>query len=202
MISMVDTASVAIIETLFVGTILIVALLAGLITVGLERQRKELLGIRKEAEGWTRKDLEIKRAKMASSVHVADPLVWLSQMATLAIGANTKLVRIAPNSFGDPRFILALSADGTQYLFSETTPDGLRQYRGPSVWPWRSRISRLVVKHPLVPLPWGAQKFELSTLNCGVVFDLEAAKVWESQVKEKLHMTALWLYVLPAEKKK
>ena len=42
---MIDASSVYVIEVMFVGTVILVALLAALITVGLERQRGSLGGI-------------------------------------------------------------------------------------------------------------------------------------------------------------
>lgn len=199
---MIDTSNVYIIEAMFVGVVVLVALLAALITIGLERQKRELAGMRREIEGWAKADLELKRSAAASTVKVDDPLGWLSRVATRATGAETKLVNILKEKSEDPHYILALDDKGMRYYFSATTPDGLRRYRAPSRALFASRLARAVAQHPLVPLPGNSQSYQMSNLNCGLLFDLEAAQVWKLQVQEDLVMKELWLYVLAPEKGK
>jgi hypothetical protein len=130
---------------------------------------------------------------------VSDPLRWLSRVATRATGAETNLASIQKAAQDPPDYILALDEAGQRYYFSATTPDGLKRYRAPSRAPWASRLQRAAPRHPLVPAPPDSKSFRLSNLNCGMVFDLEAAKVWKDQVKEDLVMHELWLYILPAK---
>jgi hypothetical protein len=197
---MIDSSAVTIIQAMFAVVMVLVALLAGLITIGLERQKRELAGMRKEIEGWVSADLELKRAATAQSVKVEDPLRWMSRVATRATGAETKLVSIQNSHHEEPDYILALDEAGNRHYFSATTPDGLRRYRSPSRAPWASRLQRAAPRHPLVPPPAESRSFRLSNLNCGLVFDLEAAQVWKQQVKEDLVMNELWLYILTGNK--
>jgi hypothetical protein len=200
---MIDTASVYIIEALFVATVVIVTLLAALITAGLERQRRELNLIRREIEAWAEEDLEIKRVKLKPQVKVADPGGWLGTCAARATGEDLSIVRFpVEHAYGEPRVLAGEGADGRRYLLSAHTPDAIRRLPAPSPWPWGSRLNRFGRSlHPLVPLARGIESYELSTLNCGIVFDLEAAQVWKQLTGEDLKMKTLWLYVLPRPKK-
>jgi hypothetical protein len=200
---MIDTASVYIIEALFVATVVIVALLAALITAGLERQRRELNLIHREIEAWAEEDLEIKRVKLKPQMKVTDPKEWFNTCAARAMGEELGIERFPiEHAYGEPRVLAGEDAAGRRYLLSAYTPDAIRRLPAPSHWPWSSRLNRFGRSlHPLVPLSRGIEQYELSTLNCGVVFDLEAAQVWRQLTGEELKMKALWLYVLPRPKK-
>jgi hypothetical protein len=200
---MIDAGSVAIIEMLFVATVIIVALLAGLITVGLERQRREMEHIRREIESWAEEDLEIKRVKLKPQVKVADAREWFNTCTARVMGADPAIVRFpVEQASGEPRVLAGEDAAGRRYLLSAHTPDAIRRIPAPSRWPWSSRLTRFGRSlHPLVPLPWRIEHYELSTLSCGIAFDLEAALVWKQLTGEELKMKALWLYILPAPKK-
>ncbi len=200
---MIDTASVYIIEALFIATVVIVALLAALITAGLERQRRELGLIRRELEAWAEEDLEIKRVKLRPQVRIAEPKEWLNTCAARAIGEEPGIVRFpVEHAYGEPRVLVGEDASGRRYFLSACTPDAIRRLPFASRWPWRSRLNRFGRSlHPLVPLSRGIESYELSTLNCGIVFDLEAAQVWKQLTGEELRRKQLWLYALPRSKK-
>lgn len=200
---MIDITSVYIIEAMFVATVVIVALLAALITIGLERQRGELARIRREIEGWAEEDLEIKRVKLAPVVKVGEVLPWLNTCAARAMGSEPGLVRFpVEHSYGEPKVLAAEDAEGRQYLLSAHTPDAIRRIPAPAKMPWSSRLNRFASNlHPLVPLSRKVEAYQLSTLSCGVAFDLEAAQVWKRLTGEDLKMKELWLYVLPRPKK-
>jgi hypothetical protein len=51
-----------------------------LISVGNERQRRALDGIREQAALWAMQDLRMKREKLAREVRVDDPLGWLNKI--------------------------------------------------------------------------------------------------------------------------
>lgn len=200
---MIDTGSVAIIETLFVATVVLVALLAGLITVGLERQRREMEHIRREIEAWAEEDLEVKRVKLKPQVKVTDAREWFNTCAARVMGADPAIVRFpVEQAYGEPRVLAGEDTAGRRYLLTAHTPDAIRRIPAPSRGPWNSRLNRFGRSlHPLVPLGWRTERYELSTLSCGIAFDLEAALVWKQLAGEELKMKTLWLYVLPKPKK-
>jgi hypothetical protein len=200
---MIDTSALYVIEVMFVAAVILVALLAGLITVGLERQRRELGEIRREIEKWAEEDLEVKRVKLAPQVRVPDATAWLNTCAARAMGEEPGIARFpAENAYGEPKVLAGENAEGRRYLLSATTPDAFRRIPTPGRWPWAaSRLSRYGNhRHPLVPLSRGTETYRLSTLNCGIAFDLEAAQVWKRLTGEELKMKELWLYVLPRVK--
>ena len=197
---MIDTSAVYVIEVMFVATVILVALLAALITVGLERQRKELAEIRKQIENWAEEDLEVKRVKLAPQINVPDATAWLNTCAARAMGGEPGIARFPIESaYGDPKVVVGEGAEGRRYLLSATTPDAIRRIPVAGRWPWsRSRLSRFGSNlHPLLPLSGRVETYQLSTLNCGIAFDLEAAQVWKKLTGQELKMKELWLYVLP-----
>ncbi|MBN1438455.1 MAG: hypothetical protein JW929_03515 [Anaerolineales bacterium] len=197
---MIDNTALYVVEVMFVATVILVALLAALITVGLERQRKELAEIRKQIENWAGEDLEVKRVKLAPQINVPDPAAWLNTCAARAMGGEPGIARFpVETSYGEPKVLAAEDAGGRRYLLSAHTPEAIRRIPVPGRWPWsRSRLSRFGSNlHPLVPLNGKIETYQLSTLNCGIAFDLEAAQVWKKLTGEDLKMKELWLYVMP-----
>jgi hypothetical protein len=197
---MIDTSVLYIIEVMFVATVILVALLAALITVGLERQRKELSEIRKQIENWAEEDLEVKRVKLAPQINVPDAAAWLNTCAARSMGAEPGITRFPIESaYGEPKVLAGEDAEGRRYLLSASTPDAIRRIPVAGRWPWsRSRLSKFGSNlHPLLPLSSRVETYQLSTLNCGIAFDLEAAQVWKKLTGQELKMKELWLYVLP-----
>jgi hypothetical protein len=198
---MIDNSALYVIEVMFVATVILVALLAALITVGLERQRRELGEIRKQIANWAEEDLEVKRVKLAPQINVTDPTAWLNTCAARAMGEEPGITRFPVEAaYGEPKVLAGEGAEGRRFLLSAYTPDAIRRIPAPSRLPWaRSRLSRFGSNlHPLVPLSRKTACYQLSTLNCGIAFDLEAAQVWKRLTGEELKMKELWLYVLPA----
>jgi hypothetical protein len=197
---MIDASVLYIIEAMFAAAVVLVALLAGLITVGLERQRRELGEIRRQVEKWAEEDLEVKRIRLAPKVKVPDAKAWVDTCAARAMGAEPGIERFpVETAYGEPRVLAGEDSEGRRYLLSATTPEAIRRIPVPGRWPWvRSRLSRYADhRHPLVPLSGRIETYQLSTLNCGIAFDLEAAQVWKRHTGEELKMKELWLYVLP-----
>jgi hypothetical protein len=200
---MIDSSALYVIEVMFVATVILVALLAALITVGLERQRRELGEIRKQIENWAEEDLEVKRVKLAPQINVPDAVAWLNTCAARAMGEEPGIARFPIESaYGEPKVLAGENAEGRRFLLSAYTPDAIRRIPVPGRWPWsRSRLSRFGSNlHPLLPLSGKIETYQLSTLNCGIAFDLEAAQVWKRLTGEDLKMKELWLYVLPRVK--
>lgn len=200
---MIDASALYIIEVMFVAAVILVALLAALITIGLERQRRELGEIRRQIESWAEEDLEVKRVKLAPQVKVPDATAWLNTCAARAMGGEPGIARFpVETAYGEPKVLAGENTEGRRYLLSATTPEAIRRMPAPGRWPWSSsRLSRYGNhRHPLIPLSRGIETYQLSTLNCGIAFDLEASQVWKRLTGEELKMKELWLYVLPRVK--
>ena len=197
---MIDTSAVYVIEVMFIATVILVALLAAMITVGLERQRHELSEIRHQIESWAEEDLEVKRVKLAPQINVPDAVAWLNTCAARTMGAEPGIARFPIESaYGEPKVLVGEDAEGRRFLLSAYTPDAIRRIPVAGRWPWsRSRLSKFGSNlHPLLPLSRRVETYQLSTLNCGITFNLEAAQVWKKLTGQELKMKELWLYVLP-----
>jgi hypothetical protein len=202
---MIDASSMYVIEVMFIATVILVALLAALITIGLERQRRVMAEIRRQIESWAEEDLEVKRVKLAPQIHIPDALPWVNTCAARAMGEEPGIVRFPLEvAYGEPKVLAGENGEGRRFLLSAYTPAAIRRIPVPGRWPWsRSRLSRFGSNlHPLVPLSRRIETYPLSTLNCGITFDLEAAQIWKRLTGENLKMKELWLYVLPRPKGK
>ena len=61
-----------------VFVLVLFAVLAALMAYGLERQRRELAGLRREVEAWVASDLQLKRSRMGMTLQADfDPARWL-----------------------------------------------------------------------------------------------------------------------------
>jgi len=61
---------------LALAVVIAVIIFGGLISVGNERQRKALEGIREQVALWALQDLRLKREKLAREMKVDDPVKW------------------------------------------------------------------------------------------------------------------------------
>ena len=109
-----------------------------------------------------------------------------------------RVCRVLEPSAAEPKYIHAEDERGNRYFLSATTPEGLARLRPPRRWGGGSRLDRFGARHPLLPLARGSERKRLSTLNCGWLFDLEAAQAWEKHHKEPLLTREMWLYIPPA----
>ena len=76
---------------LALAVVVAVIIFGALISVGNERQRKAIDGLREQIVLWAMQDLRIKRERLAREVQVDDPLGWLNQVAAKACGHNLSL---------------------------------------------------------------------------------------------------------------
>ena len=68
-----------------VFVLVLFAALAALMTYGLERQRRELAGLRREVEAWVASDLQLKRSRMGMTLQADfDHKRWLLSLARRA----------------------------------------------------------------------------------------------------------------------
>lgn len=157
-----------------------VVFFGALISVGNERQRKALDGIREQAALWAMQDLQLKRKGLARDVKVEDPLAWLNQVASKTFGE--KLSLNVTEVYDDPKALLTIGQDGRRYVFSPASnADILRLKRER-----KSRLSRGSNTHPLLNLPRGVEQLDISILNGGILFDLELSLAWKGLTGSEL----------------
>lgn len=163
-----------------------------LISIGNERQRKAIDGLREQVVLWAMQDLRIKRERLARDVHVDDPLDWLGQKVSNATGKDLRLQVI--ELFDDPRALICETVDGVhKFVITVISPEDIRQISRER----RGRLAHYVNRNPLFSLPGRAPLHEFSMLNGGLLFDLELQLAWTGLTGERLtHQERLWIYRL------
>ena len=163
-----------------------------LISVGNERQRRAIDGLREQVVLWAVQDLKIKREHMERTVQVPDPLGWLNKTASKICGYDLKLQIL--EMFDEPQSLVCTSGGGSiRVVFSPLSPaDILRLKSGK-----QGRLSQFASHNPLFFLPRGVEVHELSVLNGGHLFDLELSLAWKALTGQNLALSnRLWMYEL------
>lgn len=162
-----------------------------LISMGNERQRKAIDGLREQVVLWAVQDLKIKREHLARTVQVPDPLGWLNKTASKVCGYDLKLQVL--EIFEEPQSLVCTSGDGSlRVAFSPLSPTDLRRIKDGK----QNRLSQFTGHHPLLFLPKNVSVHELSVLNGGHLFDLELSIVWKKITNQNLeHTDRLWVYL-------
>jgi len=164
-----------------------------LISMGNERQRKAIDGLREQIILWAVQDLRIKREHLTQTVQIPDPLGWLNKTASKVCGYNLQLQ--IGEVFENPQSLVCSSGDGeTKVIFSPLSPIELRRIMSGR----QNRLSQFTGHNPLLHLTKGVRTHELSVLNGGYFFDLELALTWKELTGQKLEFSnQLWMYEQP-----
>ena len=174
---------------LALAVVIAVIIFGALISVGNERQRKALDGIREQAALWALQDLRLKREKLARGVKVDDPVKWLNSVVTKVYGEflDLKVTEV----FDAPQTLVCMDKDARRVLLSLASPGDIRRMK-------RERKNKLLLvrnTHPLLDLPQRVEQVEISILNGGILFDLELAAAWEKlSGREIIGMEKVWVY--------
>jgi len=159
-----------------------------LISMGNERQRKAIDGLREQVVLWAVQDLKIKREHLAQAVQIPDPLGWLNKTASKIYGYDLQLQII--EVFENPH-ALVCSSGNNKIVFSPLSPTYLRQIKNSK----QNRLSQFTDHNPLLILPKDVTINELSVLNAGHFFDLELGLVWKVLAGNNLDSpNILWVY--------
>jgi len=161
-----------------------------LISIGNERQRKAIDGLREQVVNWAVQDLKIKREHLVRTVQVTDPLGWLNKAASKICGYDLKLQVL--EMFEEPRSLICASGDGSvRVVFSPLSPADIRRIKSSK----QNRLSQFTMHSPLLFLPKGVDIHELSVLNGGHLFDLELALAWKALTSQEMDSaTRFWMY--------
>ncbi len=163
-----------------------------LISMGNERQRRAIDGLREQVVLWAVQDLKIKREHLARTVQVPDPLGWLNKLTAKVSGFNLNVQVV--EFFDNPQALMCASADAiNQVIYSPFSPTELHQINRNK----RSRLSQYSDRNPLLSMSRRVQVYELSVLNSGILFDLELPLAWKSLTDQETPQTErLWMYKL------
>ena len=161
-----------------------------LISMGNERQRKAIDGLREQVVLWAVQDLKIKREHLARIAQVPDPLGWLNKTASKVYGYDLNLQVV--ETFEEPQALVCTSGDGSiRVVFSPLSPADIRRIKSSK----QNRLSQFAEHHPLLLLPKNVSAHEMSVLIGGYLFDLELSLAWKALAGHDLEMaTRLWMY--------
>ncbi len=99
-----------------------------LISMGNERQRKAIDGLREQIVLWAMQDLKIKSEHLIQTVQVPDPLSWLNKVASKVCGYDLKLQVL--EMFEEPQSLICTSGDGSvRVVFSPLSPADIRRIK-------------------------------------------------------------------------
>ena len=180
-------------EIVLTITVVAAVVLVGLlISIGNERQRKALKGVRESLKEWAISDLKIKRALAEREIMVEEPILWLDMKAGTVLGSvpgireNVKVIQ-------HPRAIEVETTDGGLLVFSPIAPGVFRKMCGKSRHHsgFINEGSNLLGKKPQK-----AEAYEFSALNSGIFFDVELKQVWKRLTGAGLEADRLWMYVV------
>jgi len=150
-------------------TLILFALLATLLGYGLERQRRELAHLRREAEAWVAADLRLKRSRMGMALNTDfDPLRWLGRIIRTAFPDVSTDGLEAEAQDGPVPGVWVRTAQETLFVTPRPPGDVRRRLKkggsgldAPLVGAWRSvargRARRVgLADDPLLDLAWAA----------------------------------------------
>jgi hypothetical protein len=181
---------------LAVSVLAAVVVVGVIISIGNERQRKAIDQLRDDLRNWALGDLEIKREKAVRETEIIDPLAWLHNAARKATGTAWELRSIA-KVLEYPEAVVVASTDGSYLMFTPEKPARVRKLlRAPK----RNRQTGPLPSEMRIATRGRTkmESYELSPLNAGIFFDLEADRVWRMLTDRPLKVNKLWLYEFPA----
>lgn len=164
-----------------------------LISVGNERQRKAIDGLREQHEAWAEQDILIKREALAREIIVPDALAWLESVSAAALGQPPKLQSASSWQKSGLSAIVALCQDGRRLVFTPVPRKRMLEALKEKKSLLAGMSSTLLGDNPAKASFW-----DLSVVSSGMFFDIEANQVWQTIAGEPLPGGRLTLYEVPA----
>ena len=163
-----------------------------LISMGNERQKKAIDGLREQVALWAMQDLKIKRERLAHDVRVDNPLGWLNKVTTKVCGYDLNLQVV--EAFENPRVLICATGDGAgKVVFTPLTPGEIRAMKRIK----HNRLSQYADRNPLLALPRNPVVFECSVLKNGILFDLELPLAWKGLTGNSVdEIGSMWMYII------
>jgi len=169
--------------------VIAVIIFGALISMGNERQRRALDGIREQTALWASQDLRLKREKLAREVKVDDPVKWLNMVITRACGESLDLT--VTEICDAPQTLVCLDENSRRVVVSLASPADIRRMKRER----KNKLSRVSNGHPLFNLSQKVEQIEISILNGGILFDLELPIAWEMLSSRKAaSIDKVWVY--------
>jgi hypothetical protein len=181
-------------DILFALSVLAAVIFFGaLISVGNERQRKAIDGIREQASHWAEQDLRLKRARAMREVSVPDSRQWLNGVAARLLGTSPRLLALNPWEANGLKAVVCPCEDGRKLVLTPVPP---AQFVKAVRVNGRSRLAKAEVGllgDRLQRIP----TYEMNIVTCGPFFDLEAKIAWQQVCGSPLDAERLYLFEVP-----
>ena len=164
-----------------------------LIFIGNERQRAAIDGLRREAENWSINDLRLKRGTMVHSTDVKDPIQWLRNATSKALGTPVHLTSL--EVYDSPKVVAFQDSEsGSKMVYSLVEPNQMKKLASHK----RKKGEQININlHPLKKWSRSIVTTQFNILNAGIVFDLELPGAWQGIAAEATDAERLWLYIIP-----
>ena len=182
-------------DVLFALFVLVAVIFFGaLISVGNERQRKAIDGIREQASHWAEQDLRLKRARAMREVRVPDARQWLNGVTARLLGTSPQLLAMNPWEGNNLKAIVCPCEDGRKLVMTPVPPAKFAKAVRVN---GRSRLAKAEVGL-LGDCPQRVPVHEMNIVTCGPFFDLEAKLAWQQVCGSPLEAERLYLFEVPA----
>ena len=178
---------------MFLSVLGAVLFFGALISIGNERQRKAIDGIRAQASLWAEQDLRLKRARALREVRVPDARAWLSSVAGRLLGTSPKVLSLNPWEQGGLKALVCPCEDGRKLVVTPVPPS---QFVKATQVNGRSRLAKAEVGL-LGDRPRRVPVHEMNLVTCGPFFDLEAKLAWQQVCGSLLDAERLYLFEVP-----
>jgi hypothetical protein len=182
-------------DVLFALSVLAAVIFFGaLISVGNERQRKAIDGIREQASHWAEQDLRLKRARAMCDVRIPDARQWLSGVTARLLGTSPQLLALNPWEANGLKAVVCPCEDGRKLVMTPVPP---AQFVKAVRVNGRSRLAKTEVGL-LGDRPQRVPVHEMNIVTCGPFFDLEVKLAWQQVCGSPLDAERLYLFEVPS----
>lgn len=162
-----------------------------LISIGNERQRKAIDGLREQVVLWAVQDIQIKREKLKQEISIDDPISWFNKIVYKISRRQIKL-RIVEIINDNSTLIFSSEESQNRIVFSTNSPNDLKSLRRDK----KSRLSNNMENQLVSLLSKQVTAYEISALNGGIMFDLELSLAWSMMTAQKgIILNKIWMYI-------
>jgi hypothetical protein len=169
-----------------------------LISYGNEKQTRALQKLETVFREFSLSQTRFQRHQAAKSIEIKDAAAWFNSLVLQVCKWSPGIKQC--RTVSQPAAIVGSTSGQTLLVLSPASPQEVREITSRTSSLGRS-IASITMDNPLIPLPRSVKTTQLSALNSGDLFDLEAAAVWKMLSKEDLPASDVWyLYEIQLKK--
>ena len=162
-----------------------------LISMGNERQRKAIDGLREQVVLWALQDIIIKREILKQEISIEDPISWFNDIVYKISGLQMRL-SVVEVIYENSTLIFSSEEGLNRVVFSTISPNDLKSHRRKK----KSQLLNNANNHLDYLISKQVTAYEISTLNGGIMFDLELSLAWSMITSQKTAtLNNIWMYI-------